>query len=139
MLYETQGRASDSSVAANESDHEFPRRGEIWLVETPNQPDDPHQPRPALVVSEDYRNSRSDDIVLIPIFSSRRLGPTRVAIRAGVGGLSHNSILYCEEIVTLHRSFVIDEPLGDVVSPSLMGRVVRAVRRALGEVVPELA
>jgi mRNA-degrading endonuclease toxin of MazEF toxin-antitoxin module len=107
------------------------------LVETPHQPHDPHRPRPALVVSEDYRNSRSDDIVLVPIFSSRRLGPTRVAIRAGGGGLPHDSILYCEEIVTLHRSFVIDGPLGDAVSPSLLGRVVRAVRCALGEFVPE--
>jgi len=124
-------------VAANGSDAGHPHRGEIWLVETPNQPDDPHQPRPALVVSENVRNRRSDDIIVVPIFSAGQIGPTRVALRAGVNGLVHDSILFCEEISTLHRTFVIDGPLGDPVGPSVMGRVNRAVRRALGEVVPE--
>jgi hypothetical protein len=39
-----------------------PRRGEIWLVYTSGQPDDPHQPRPALVVSANVRNRLSDDV-----------------------------------------------------------------------------
>lgn len=39
-----------------------PRRGEIWNVDTPNQPSDPHQPRPALVISADERNLAEDDL-----------------------------------------------------------------------------
>lgn len=118
-------------------DEEFPRRGQVWMVDLPNQPDDPHQPRPALVISENIRNRRSDDVIVVPIFSSGRLGPTRVPIRAGAWGLFHDSVIFCEEVTTLHMSFLVDGPLGRAVPPPLLGRVNRAVRRALGEVVPE--
>jgi mRNA-degrading endonuclease toxin of MazEF toxin-antitoxin module len=46
------------------------------LVETPNQPHDPHMPRPALVVSENHRNYHKDDYIVVPIFSSGNLDPT---------------------------------------------------------------
>jgi len=107
------------------------------MVETPHQPDDPHQPRPALVVSEDRRNRRRDSVIVVPIFSSGALGPTRVPIRAGIGGLAHDSVLFGEEVAALNKTFVVDGPLGGTVSRSLLGRVNRAIRRALGEVVPE--
>lgn len=116
---------------------DFPRRGEIWLVETPNMPADLHQPRLGLVVSDDRRNRSRDHAIVVPVFSSRRSGPTRVPIRSGTGGIGHDSMLYCEEVTTLDRSFIVDGPLGPPVSPSLLGRVNRAIRRALGEVVTE--
>jgi mRNA-degrading endonuclease toxin of MazEF toxin-antitoxin module len=118
-------------------DESFPRQGEIWLVDSPNQPDDPHQPRPSLIVSVDVRNQRSPTVMIVPAFTSARLGPTRVPIRAGIGGIIHDSVLACEQVATLHKMFVVDGPLGSPVSPSLRGRVNRAIRRALGEVVPE--
>jgi len=114
-----------------------PKRGEIWSVWTPGQPGDPHQPRPALVVSEDVRNRMSDDVIVIPIFSSRRLGPTRVPIAKGGGGLDHDSVLFCEEITTVARDFLESGPLGNPVPEALLRRVLRAVRRALGEVLPD--
>lgn len=116
----------------------MPRRGEIWSVYTPGQPRDPHQPRPALVISEDVRNRRADDVIVIPIFSTGRLGPTRVPIAAGVGGLRHASILFCEEVTTIHRDFLHRGPFGGQAPDPLMQAVLRAVRRALGEVLPEL-
>jgi len=108
-----------------------PRRGEIWSVYTPGQPEDPHQPRPALVVSEDVRNRMTDDVIVVPIF------PTHIPIGEGVGGLPHDSVLLCEEITTITRDFMGDGPLGLGVSTGLLERVIRAVRRALGELVPE--
>lgn len=124
-------------MTQTDSDDESPHRGEIWLVETPNLPYDPHQPRPALIVSDDRRNQTLDHVIVVPCYSSRRLGPTRVPLRSGTGGIIHDSVLYCEEVMTLHRDFLVDGPLGPPVSPSLLGRVNRAIRRALGEVVPE--
>jgi mRNA-degrading endonuclease toxin of MazEF toxin-antitoxin module len=118
-------------------DDGFPQRGEIWLVDTPNQPDDPQQPRPSLIISVDARNQHSPTVIIVPIFSSARPGPTRVPIRAGLGGIIHDSVLACEQLATLHKMFVVDGPLGPPVSPSPLGRVNRAIRRALGEVVPE--
>jgi mRNA-degrading endonuclease toxin of MazEF toxin-antitoxin module len=126
-------------VARDSDDEDFPRRGEIWLAEMPNLPYDPHQPRPVVIVSDDRRNRQLEHVIVVPSYSSRRLGPTRVPIRAGTGGIVHDSVLYCEEVTTLHRDFLVDGPLGETLSPSLLGRVNRAIRRALGEVVREPA
>jgi mRNA interferase MazF len=114
----------------------MPRRGEIWYVFTPGQPDDPHQPRPAVVVSEDVRNRMRDDLIVLPVFSAGPLGPTRVALPARSSGLRHNSVIFCEEITTIDRDFLSRGPVGSL-NPKLMEAVVRGVRRAIGEVVPE--
>jgi mRNA-degrading endonuclease toxin of MazEF toxin-antitoxin module len=114
-----------------------PRRGELWYADTPGQPDDPHQPRPVLVVSGDARNRHADDAIVVPVFSGGALGPTRVPVGTGVGGLRRASVLFCEEITTLDHDFFADGPLGPPVSERLLESVVRCVRRALGEVVPE--
>jgi len=73
-----------------------PRRGEIWKGYTPGQPDDPHQPRFLLVLSLDVRNRSTDDIIAIPIFTRGALGPPRVPITAGEGGIPHDSVLFCD-------------------------------------------
>ncbi|HTE85431.1 MAG TPA: type II toxin-antitoxin system PemK/MazF family toxin [Dehalococcoidia bacterium] len=114
-----------------------PRRGEIWYIYTPGLPRDPHQLRPGLVISDDTRNRRRDDLLVIPVFSTARLGPTRVALRAGTGGIDHDSALFCEEISTIDRDFFVDGPLGPPVPESILQSTLRAVRRALGEVIPE--
>lgn len=112
------------------------RRGEVWLAFTPGQPNDPHQPRLALVVSEEIRNRRRDDVIVVPIFTRGRLGPTRIRLAAGIGGIAHDSVLFCEELTTLHEGFLSCGPLGGLVPRPLLERVVRAIRRALGETVP---
>jgi len=109
-----------------------PRRGDIWYAYTPGQPDDPHQPRPALIISEDIRNRRADDVIVVPIFSGGRRSPTRVSISSGVGGLSHNSVLFCEELTTIDRDFLRDGPFGPPVPPALLERVVAAILIAVG-------
>lgn len=111
-----------------------PLRGEIWDVYTPGQPTDPHQPRPALVVSVDERNQVEDDVLVVPIFTRGEPGPTHVPIRGGTGGLDHDSVIFCEEITTLDLEFLAAGPLGDPVPESLLRQVVRAVRIAVGDV-----
>jgi mRNA-degrading endonuclease toxin of MazEF toxin-antitoxin module len=114
-----------------------PRRGEIWWVRLPGQPADPHQPRPGLIVSADARNRLADDVIVAPIFSRGRLGPTRVALPAGAGGLPRDSVVFCDELTTIADAFLAGGPLGDLVPAPLMEAAVRAIRRAVGEVVPE--
>ncbi|MBI2863491.1 MAG: type II toxin-antitoxin system PemK/MazF family toxin [Chloroflexi bacterium] len=111
-----------------------PFRGEIWYVYMPGQPTDPHQPRPAVVISADERNQSEDDVIVVPIFTRGELGPTRVPIGEGIGGLRHDSVIFCEEITTLSIEFLDQGPLGDRVPESLLRRVLRAVRIAIGEV-----
>ncbi len=115
----------------------IPARGEIWSVRTPGQPDDPHQPRPALVVSADVRNRIADDLMVVPIFAQGAEGPTHVRLARGVGGIKKDSVLFCEELTTLDRDFLGRGPWGPPVEPDMLAAVVRAVRRALGETVPE--
>jgi mRNA-degrading endonuclease toxin of MazEF toxin-antitoxin module len=109
-----------------------PLRGDIWYAYTPGQPDDPHQPRPVLIISEDIRNHRTDDVIVVPIFSGGRPGPTRVPIRASIGGLSHDSVLFCEELATIDRDFLRNGPLGLPVPEAILDRVVDAIIIAIG-------
>ena len=109
-----------------------PRRGEVWLAYTPGQPADPHQPRFVLVVSADVRNRARDHVMVVPIFSTGNLGPTRLIISAEGTGLRYDSVLFCEELTTIDKTFLEDGPRGRV-APELLDQVVLAVRRALGD------
>lgn len=115
-----------------------PQRGEVWSVLVPGQLDDPHRPRPALVVSENVRNALTDDLIVVPLFSRGTSGPTRVALPAGAGGIAHAGVLFCEEITTIDRDFLRRGPLGPPVKEQILEQVCRAIRRAVGEVVPEV-
>lgn len=103
----------------------------------PGQPDDPHQPRPALVVSADIRNRLADDLMVVPIFSQGSEGPTHVRIERGIGGLARDGVLFCEELTTLDRDFLSRGPWGSAVPSVVLTAVIRAVRRALGETVAD--
>ena len=113
-----------------------PVRGEIWSVRTPGLPDDPRQPRRALV-SADVRNRIADDLTVVPIFAQGAAGPTHVRIARGVGGIKKDGVLFCEELTTLDRGFPARGPWGPPVAPPVLVAVVRAVRRAVGETVAE--
>ena len=111
-----------------------PRRGEVWLAYTPGQPSDPHQPRFVLVVSADVRNRARQHVMVVPIFSTGNLGPTRLVIPAEGSGLRYDSVLFCEELTTLDKTFLglEDGPHGRV-GAELLDAVMLAVRRALGD------
>jgi mRNA-degrading endonuclease toxin of MazEF toxin-antitoxin module len=113
-----------------------PQRGEIWSVQLPNQPADTHTPRPALVLSIDVRNRLASDVVVVPLTTNLRRLPTRVLLPAGAGGLRQASMAKCEQITTLDKRFLVRGPFAGRVANSLLGDVVRAIRRAVGEVLP---
>lgn len=70
--------------------------------------------------------------MVVPIFSSGNLGPTRLVIPAEGTGLLYDSVLFCEELTTLDEDFLEDGPRGRVAS-NLLDDVVIGVRRALGD------
>lgn len=76
----------------------WPRRGEIWWLETPSQPHDPDTPGVALIHSANRRNHHKDDYIVVPAFSHGNLGPTRVFLPEGEGGIDHDSILFFDEV-----------------------------------------
>lgn len=114
-----------------------PRRGEIWFAYMPGRARDPHQPRPAVIMSVNDRNRSTDTVLIVPAYSTGRLGPTRVRLPAGTGGIAHDSVLFCGEVTTIEKDLLADGPLGPIVAPQLLEAVVRAVRRALGDIVLE--
>jgi mRNA interferase MazF len=109
------------------------RRGEVWYVDTLQHPDDPHHPRPAIVLSENVRNNLRDHAIVVPIYSRGTLGPTHLAIRGGTGGLAHDSVIFCEEISTVAQRFFRYGPIGPLVPEYLLEAIVVGVRISLGE------
>ena len=106
----------------------FPRRGEIWLVEFPDDP----KSRPALIVSLDARNELANSVLAVPITTNLRPSPTHVALPAKQGGLVHDSMARCENVSYLHKSRLARGPLAGAISPALMREVERCLLRSLG-------
>src|SRR3954465_23773 len=99
----------------------FPRRGEIWLVEFPDDP----KTRPALIISTDVRNELATSVHAVPITTNLRPAPTHVPLPAGQGRLSHDSMPRCENVSYLHKSRFARGPLAGAVSPALMREIER--------------
>jgi len=113
----------------------LPRRGDVWKVNFPNRPKDPHLPRPAVVISNDNLNEFADAVLVIPVtdeglLTKRNLLPTHVVLERGVGGLTKDSRAMCEQIVSVEKSRLIDPVLGTVPS-TLMTALVAALRKAV--------
>ena len=112
----------------------YPRRGEVYLVRLPGQPTDTKD-RPALVVSLDVRNRLANDVIVVPLSTNLRLAPTHVELPAGEGGLREASMVKCEQVTTLDKSFLIRGPFAGTINASLMREVERAIQRAIGIVI----
>lgn len=106
----------------------FPRRGEVWLVDFPDDP----KTRPALIVSPDARNQYATSLLAVPVTTNLRPAPTHVPLPAGQGGLSHDSMARCENVSYLHKSRLARGPLAGPISPPLMADVERCLLRSLG-------
>jgi hypothetical protein len=46
-------------------------------------------------------------------------------------------MVFCDEVTTIDRDFLRRGPLGQRLDQTAMDAVVRAIRRAIGEVVPQ--
>jgi mRNA interferase MazF len=106
----------------------FPRRGEVWLVEFPDDP----KSRPALIVSPEVRNELANSVLAVPLTTNLRPSPTHVLLPAGQGGLSHDSMARCENVSYLHKSRLARGPLAGPISPALLRNVERCLLRSLG-------
>lgn len=113
----------------------YPRRGEIWAVELPNQPADQQTPRPALVVSIDLRNRLARDVIVVPLTTNLSPLPTHIFIPAGAGGQHQDSVAKCEQLTTLDKQLLVNGPFAGRLPEPLMSEVVKAIRRAIGEIV----
>ncbi len=103
-------------------------------MKIPNQPNDPHQPRPAIIVSRDMRNQLAPDIMVVPVFGEPSgYNDSFVTVEAGEGGLKKESTAKCDQVTTISKKLLGKGPLADRISPSLMRQIHHAIRRAMGE------
>jgi mRNA interferase MazF len=114
----------------------FPQNGEIWYVNLPNQPKDPHQPRTAIIVSTNIRNKFCNDVIVVPTTSTKNFKPhpeLHILIPANEGGLSKDSYARCDQVTTLDKSLLSNGPLGPAVQLKYRWKLIDAIRIALGD------
>ena len=87
--------------------------------------------RPALVVSPDRRNERSNTVVLIPCTTVLRLGPWHVPLRKGEGGLPSPSVAKCENVTTVEKSAIDPRPMGGPLAEARWLDIREGILRAL--------
>ena len=109
-----------------------PSRGQIWLIDlNPVVGHEQGETRPALVISDDQLNQGPSGLVtVLPITTTERNIPIHVKIVRGVGGLSKDSWVLCDQIrtVSIERLIKPYEPVG----PNVMKEVEERVKIALG-------
>ena len=112
----------------------YPERGEIYLVNLPGQPKTTKS-RPALIVSLNVRNRLANDVIVVPISTTLRLSPTHVKLEKGEGGLKKTSMAKCEQITTIHKSYLIRGPFSGAIPSGKMIEIEIAIQRAIGIVI----
>lgn len=110
------------------------RRGELWWVDLgESRGSAPAKRRPVLVVSSDaYNRSRIATVICVTISSNLRLtdAPGNVALKAGAGGLTTDSVANVSQVVTLDKNDLEDR-MGSV-NRSALRAVEAGLRRVLG-------
>jgi mRNA interferase MazF len=110
-----------------------PQRGEIYFVQLPNQPNDPHQPRPAVVISPNGRNRGANDIIVVPLTSVKQAHALlHVLIPKGEGGLPKESCARCEKVTTIDKTLLASGPLGAPIHTSFIYRIEAGIKYAVG-------
>jgi mRNA interferase MazF len=110
---------------------EYPKRGEIYLINLPSKPNDIKN-RPALVISLDIRNELAADIIVVPLSTNLRQSPTHVLLQEGQGGLSKASMAKCEQLTTIDKSLLIRGPFAGKISNKKIEEIEKAAMIAIG-------
>lgn len=110
---------------------EAPRRGFLYYARLDKR-------RPVLVISPNVRNTGATDVLVIPCSSVLSAAPTHVRLRKGEGGIGATSILKCEQVTNLHKTYLDPDPLGGSLVEARVREIERAILRAIGVPVPFL-
>lgn len=115
----------------------LPRRGEVWWVsQNPIIPNDPHLPRPVVIVSTNPRNRTWDSVIVVPFSTGLQnpYPPFHKLVPRGQGGLPQDSHARCDLVSNIDKSCLDPSgSLGPALGESFMWEIVRGVRAAVGD------
>lgn len=109
------------------------KRGNIFLVDlNPIVGTEQAGIRPALVVQIDRANATSPHTIIVPFTTRIRetILPSHVKISTGVGGLTEDSILLCEQIRVIDKKRLVRR-IGNI-EEDYLRKVVVALKVILG-------
>jgi mRNA-degrading endonuclease toxin of MazEF toxin-antitoxin module len=102
----------------------YPRRGEVCLADLDKE-------RPVIVISSDVLNAHSLDVCILPITTvQHRAFSLRPQLKAGEGGLNHDSWVKCDQPTTMEKQDIIYPPLGALSSAAIQ-KIEAALKAAL--------
>ncbi len=109
----------------------FPKRGEIWLVNwNPSRGSEQAGRRPALVIQNNIGNERAPTTIVAAISTVVKLYPMNVLVEPPEGGLEGPSIVKTSQILTVAKER-LEKRLG-LISPEKMESVDLAIKLSLG-------
>lgn len=111
--------AADLAVEVTE-----PKRGEVYWAKLPQFPNDPHQPRPVVVVSPTRHNSRSSSIHVAPIYSRSSGHRCNLPVPFKSGGLNDGSVIQCNRLCSIEKSLLRGNLIGTL-SQEVVDEVLR--------------
>lgn len=117
---------------------DYPRRGEIWLVNfDPAIGSEIQKTRPALVIQNDIGNRVSPVTIVAAITTTlKRVYPFQVYLPAGQAGLSADSVVTLNHIRSVDRKRLVHR-LGALI-PKTLNEVDRAIIVSLGIALEDL-
>jgi mRNA-degrading endonuclease toxin of MazEF toxin-antitoxin module len=111
-----------------------PQSGEIWIARIPNQPKDPHQPRPVVIVSTNSQNKYLDSVIAVPTSTSigEPYPKLHVFLPRGTGGLPKDCYARCELVTTVDKTLLVKGPLDKPIDTKYRWQLIHGVLHALG-------
>lgn len=115
----------------------IPQRGEVWLAnKNPAIPNDPHLPRPVVIMSTNSRNRVLQNVIIVPFSAGikRPHKPFHKSVPKGSGGLPKDCHARCDLVSTLAKAYLDPRgPLGPPLSVQDLTEIARGVRAAIGD------
>lgn len=112
-----------------EPSHERPKQGDVWWAEFPQFPDDPHLPRPCVVISSREGYMGSGPFQVVPLYSRGLAHLGHVLVRAEECGCPHDSYAKPSQATSVDRKLLIQR-VGRV-NRSMVRQLINGVQAAL--------
>ena len=110
---------------------DFPKRGEVWLVNfNPGRGSEQKGLRPAVILQNNVGNQYAATTIVAAISKTIKIYPVTVFLKKKTAGLPNDSMINCAQILTVDKSR-LKRRLG-ILDEASMFRVERALSVSLG-------